>query len=183
MNEEKIENWEEKAREDIENLNKETLKNLKDNEALFDSMVYYTIPKAELEEIVAIVSRDPDTLLTEILFTEFDEEIIENYIEKLDDKSPTGTFIIKFWGKDEKTSYEYDEWDFLTSMNYEVEQLSFYNFEKALRQIKRVKEVNKQLLQKIINLQGCMEKGNPAGGMAYLADIKRILYKEIDEVR
>ena len=115
--------------------------------------------------------------------TASDEEIIEDYIERLGDKSPTGTFIIKFWGYDEQTSYEYDEWDYTTSINYEIEQLSNYNFEKALKQIKRVKEVNKRLWEKIINLQDCMEKGNPAGGVACLADIKRILYKEIDEVQ
>lgn len=183
MTEEKIENWEEEAWEDIAKANEETQKNLKDNEALFDGMAYYTIPKNELEEIVAIISRDPDTLEIQVLWTESDEEIIEDYIERLGDKSPTGTFIIKFWGYDEQTSYEYDEWDYTTSINYEIEQLSNYNFEKALKQIKRVKEVNKRLWEKIINLQDCMEKGNPAGGVACLADIKRILYKEIDEVQ
>lgn len=146
-------------------------------------MAYYTIPKNEIDEIVAIVSRDPDTLIMEVLFTEQDKDIVEDYIEKLGDKSPTGTFIIKFWGYDEQTSYEYDEWDYTTSINYEIEQLSIYNFEKALKQIKRVKVVNKRLLEKIINLQDCMGKGNSAGGMACLADIKRILYKEIDEVQ
>lgn len=146
-------------------------------------MAYYTIPKNELEEIIAIVSHDPDTLETQVLWTESDEEIIEDYIERLGDKSPTGTFIIKFWGYNEQTSYEYDEWEFKISINCELEQLSFYNFEKALKQIKRVKEVNKRLLEEIINLQGCMEKGNPAGGMACLIGIKRILYKEIDEVK
>lgn len=183
MAEEKIENWEEKAWEDIAKANDETRKNLKDNEALFDGTVYYTIPKNELEEIVAIVSRDPDMLEIQTLWTESDEEIIEDYIERLGDKSPTGTFIIKFWGYGEQTSYEYDEWDYTTSINYEIEQLSIYNFEKALKQIKRIKEINKLLLEKIIHLQGCTEKGNPAGGIAYLADIKRILYKEIDEVQ
>ena len=146
-------------------------------------MVYYTFPKDEIEEIVAIVSRDPDTLITEVLFTEQDEEIIEDYIERLGDKSPTGTFIIKFWGYDEQTCYECNEWDFKTSINYEVESLSFYNFEKALKQIERVKEVNKRLLQEVINLQGYMEKGNAAAGRSCLVDIKRILYKEIDEVK
>ena len=38
MTEEKIENWEEEAWEDIAKANEETQKNLKDNEALFDGI-------------------------------------------------------------------------------------------------------------------------------------------------
>ncbi len=183
MAEEKLENWEEKAWEELRKTDEETLKNLKDSEALFDNMVYYTIPKTELDEVVAIVSRDPDTLIIDVLFSEYDAELIEDYIENLGDKSPTGTFIIKFWGRDERASYEYDEWDFITSVNYEIEKLSFYNFEKALKQINRIKEVNRQILQKVHSLQGCIEKGNRAGIIYCLADIKKILYKELDEVQ
>lgn len=181
--EEKIEKWEREAWDLMRKADEETLKNLKDNEALFDNMVYYTIPKNELDEVVAVVSRDPDTLLTDVLYSEYDEDTIEYYIEKLGDKSPTGTFIIKFWGRDERASYEYDEYDFITSVNYEVEKLSFYNFEKALKQIKRVKEVNRLILQKVINVQEYIEKGSPAGGLDCLSDIKKILYKELDEVQ
>lgn len=108
--------------------NEEALKNLKDNEALFDGLVCYTLPKDEIEEIVAIVSRDPDTLITEVLFTKQDEEIIEDYIERLGDKSPTGIFIIKFWGYDEQTCYECNKWDFKTSINYEAKSLNFLQF-------------------------------------------------------
>lgn len=184
--EEKIEKWEREAWDLMRKADEETLKNLKDNEALFDNMVYYTIPKNELDEVVAIVSRDPDTLLTDVLFSEYDEDLIEEYIEKMGDKSPTGTFIIKFWGRDERASYEYDEWDFITSVNYEVEKLSFYNFEKALKQINRVKEVNKEILQKIIKLQYSIEKSDPMDNFTCLEEIKsikKILCKEIDEVQ
>lgn len=143
-----LEQWEKDAWEQLRKADEETLKNLKDNEALFDGGCYYTIPKDELEEVVAIVSNDPETNLITVLWSDYDEELIENYIENMGDNAPTGTFAIIFWGKDEQISVEYDEWDFSTSKNYKLEMFSDFNFEKALKQIPRVIESNKNLLQK-----------------------------------
>lgn len=140
--ENKTEEWEAQAWEELRKADEKTLKNLKDNEALFDNMVYYTRPKNEVEELTAIVSIDSDTKIINILWTESDEELIEDYIESKIDEIPAGTFFIKFWGFDEKTSYEYDEWDFITSVNYEIEKYSDLNFEKTL---KRYAEYEKEL--------------------------------------
>ena len=140
--ENKTEEWEAQAWEELRKADEKTLKNLKDNEALFDNMVYYTRPKNEVEELTAIVSIDSDTKIINILWTESDEELIEDYIESKIDEIPAGTFLIKFWGFDEKTSYEYDEWDFTTSVNYEIEKYSDLNFEKTL---KRYAEYEKEL--------------------------------------
>lgn len=129
----KTEEWEAQAWEDLHRADEETLKNLKANEALFDGMVYYTKLKEEVDEITAIVSIDSDTKLINILWTESDEEIIEDYVESKIDEIPAGTFFIKFWCFDEKTSYEYDEWDTITSVNYEIIKYSDLNFEKTLK--------------------------------------------------
>lgn len=176
-----LEQWEKDAWEQLRKADEETLKNLKDNEALFDGGCYYTIPKAELEEVAAIVTYIDQSLT--VLWSEYDEEIIEDYIEKMGDKAPDGTFIIKFWGKNEQVNYEYDEWDFKTSINCKIEFLSYYNFERALKQIPRVVESNKNLLQKINALQGYLEKQNTAGAYECMHEIKKHLYKEIDEIR
>lgn len=175
-----LEQWEKDAWEQLRKADEETLKNLKDNEALFDGGCYYTIPKAELEEVVAIVTYIENRLT--VLWSEYDEEIIEDYIEKMGDKAPDGTFIIKFWGKNEQVNYEYDEWDFRTSINCKIEFLSYYNFERALKQIPRVVESNKNLLQKINALRIKLEKQDQAGAMLEIFEIKKALYKELDEV-
>ena len=180
VKEEELEQWEKDAWEQLRKADEETLKNLKDNEALFDGGCYYMIPKAELEEVVAIVTYIEQRLT--VLWSEYDEEIIDAYIEKMGDKAPDGTFIIKFWGKNEQVSYEYDEWDFITSINCKIEFLSYYNFERALKQIPRVVESNKNLLQKINALRIKLEKQDHAGAMLEIFEIKKALYKELDEV-
>nr|DAT89612.1 MAG TPA: hypothetical protein [Caudoviricetes sp.] len=130
----------------IEKAEKETVENLKDDEALlFDSCGYYTIPKKELDEVVAIVSYEPTKESLFVLFSEYDDEVIENFLTKLGEKAPSGTFLIKFWGKDERTSYEYDEWDFITSDNYEIEKYSDLNFEATLNLFKKYKEAIKNI--------------------------------------
>ena len=179
----KLEPWEEDAWKMLKEADEATVKNLKENEALFDCGAYYTIPKDELEEVVAIVSNDPETNLITVLWSDYDEELIESYIENMGDNTPYGTFIITFWGKDTQTSIEYDEWDFSTSKNYKLEMFSDFNFEKALKQIPRVIESNKNLLQKINALQGYLEKQNTAGAYECMHEIKKHLYKEIDEIR
>lgn len=150
----KTEEWEAQAWEDLHRADEETLKNLKANEALFDGMVYYTKLKEEVDEITAIVSIDSDTKLINILWTESDEEIIEDYVESKIDEIPAGTFFIKFWCFDEKTSYEYDEWDTITSVNYEIIKYSDLNFEKTLKkyaeyekEIKNVENIIAELEQ------------------------------------
>lgn len=145
--ENKTEEWEAQAWEELRKADEKTLKNLKDNEALFDNMVYYTRPKNEVEELMAIVSRDSGGTDIHILWTESDEELIEDYIESKIDEMPEGTFFIKFWGFDEKTSYEYDEWDFITSVNYEIEKYSDLNFEKTLKRYAEYEKALKDIEQ------------------------------------
>ncbi len=139
--------WLEQAYEDIEQRNAETIKILKPNEAVFEcgGMVYYTQDKKEVEEHCAIVSNCDDMI--HILWCETDEEIIEDYIKNLGEKAPDGTFFIKFWAKYEQTSYEYDEWDITTSINFELEKYSDLNFEATLKQYKKYEEVLKEIKQ------------------------------------
>lgn len=131
-------NWEEDAYAKIAKVNEVMRETLKEHEALFDGVVCYKMLKSECEEVIAIVSYVDGGL--HVLWSDYEEELIEMYLNKLGDEAPEGTFIIKFWGHDEQTSYEYDEWDFATSENYEVEMLSEDHFEKALKQIPKLKE-------------------------------------------
>lgn len=143
MSEQELEKWEKQAIETMRKANKEVLENLKDNEVLFGYPCYYTIPKDELDEVVAIVSYEPtrDTLI--VLWSDSEDEIIEDFLAKLGEKAPNGTFLIKFWGKEERASYEYDEWDYITSENYEIEKYSDLNFEATLKLFKKYKEAIK----------------------------------------
>lgn len=132
--------------ETIAKIDKETVENLKDNEALmFDTLGHYTMLKSELDEVVAIVSYEPTKDSLDVLYSEYDDEVIEDFLTKLGEKAPSGTFLIKFWGKDERTSYEYDEWDFITSDNYEIEKYSDLNFEATLKLFKKYKEAIKNI--------------------------------------
>lgn len=140
---EKLEEWEKRAIETIRKLNTETLENLKGNEALFGYPCYYTIPQNELDEIVAIVSYEPTKDSLVVLWSDSEDEIIEDFLAKLGGKAPNGTFLIKFWGKEEIASYEYDEWDYITSENYEIEKYSDLNFEATLKLFKKYKEAIK----------------------------------------
>lgn len=125
--------WLDKAYEDIHRQNQETLKNVKENEAVFEcsGTFYYTEEKSTVDTHRAIVSFADDFI--HVLWTESDEDIIESYIRNLGDKAPSGVFYIEFWSKDEQTSYEYDEWDIITSLNFVIEQYSEFNFEKTLK--------------------------------------------------
>ena len=161
--ENKTEEWEAQAWEELRKADEKTLKNLKDNEALFDNMVYYTRPKNEVEELTAIVSIDSDTKIINILWTESDEELIEDYIESKIDKIPAGTFFIKFWGFDERTSYEYDEWDFTTSVNYEIEKYSDLNFEKTLKRYAEYEKVLKDIEQMAYRQCVCYDENDFLG--------------------
>lgn len=158
-----LEQWEKDAWEQLRKADEETLKNLKDNEALFDNMVYYTRPKNEVEELMAIVSRDSGGTDIHILWTESDEELIEDYIESKIDEMPEGTFFIKFWGFDEKTSYEYDEWDFITSVNYEIEKYSDLNFEKTLKRYAKYEKVLKDIEQMAYRQCVCYDENDFLG--------------------
>ena len=145
MSEQELEKWEKRAIETIRKLNTETMENLKGNEALFGYPCYYTIPKNELDEVVAIVSYEPTKDILNVLYSEYDDEVIENFLTKLGEKAPSGTFLIKFWGKDERISYEYAEWDFITSDNYEIEKYSDLNFEATFNLFKKYKEAIKNI--------------------------------------
>ncbi len=173
-----LEQWEKDAWEQLRKADEETLKNLKDNEALFDNMVYYTRPKNEVEELMAIVSIDSDTKIINILWTESDEELIEDYIESKIDEMPNGTFFIKFWGFDEQTSYEYDEWDFATSVNCEIKKYSDLNFEKTL---KRYAEYEKALIdiKELINKQSVACADNDIEEISCLIDQIRHRISEV----
>lgn len=173
-----LEQWEKDAWEQLRKADEETLKNLKDNEALFDNMVYYTRPKNEVEELMAIVSRDSGGTDIHILWTESDEELIEDYIESKIDEIPAGTFFIKFWGFDEKTSYEYDEWDFITSVNYEIEKYSDLNFEKTLKRYAEYEKVLKDI-KELINKQSVACADNDIEEISCLIDQIRHRISEV----
>lgn len=131
------ENFEDEAWDAIHKANEETLKNLKEDEALFDGMAFYTQKKSELNAARAFVSYTDNSI--EVLWSEDaeDKEFVEDYITSQGDKIPFGTFFIEFWWKNEQTSYEYDEWDYVTSLNFNIEVYSSLNFEQTFKNYKQ----------------------------------------------